>query len=453
MKNKKLSSYLTYLISFVVFTVSTFFFLNYYISWFNIPAMVIPCIILSLASAVIFRCAAKNKKNVIKILSAFIGFLFPNAFVWGLNRLSGDLLDDGFKGISLSFVLLFAVYCIIGVILLLKQSENAGKTLCRITAVLLAVSMISSAVYCTRFFGVSKNDTVENYDKKVAAVTIFENKFEDAVPQTELYNIIKNHFESELPDGKTEKKCIVIGYDGCRDDVFTYLNTHKTSGVNDILDMNGHAYISYCGGVNYPEENTQDTSTAPGWCSILTGVWADVHGITGNDINKSNDYLTLLTTLVESKTIDSSKFCVSWKGHFSNDNSTYILEKDYIEKNSINSEFLCASGDNGTYKNVMSDISADSCSDFMFCIFEHNDHTGHSTGFASDSVGYQKAFAQNDKFADDIISAIKSRVTYETEDWLFIITSDHGGIKTSHGGPSKQERYTFIITNKSLSAD
>lgn len=451
MKNKKFSSYLTYLILFVVFISASLIFLNTYITWFNIPAMVIPCVILSLASAVMFFKSAKSKKTLIKIISAVFGFVFPNAFVWGLNRFLNSAFDDGSKAAGISFIVLFAVYGIFGIILFLKTSGEAGKTLCRITSVVLALSMLSGIVYSTRFLPVSKNDTEELYNEKVASVNIFENGFDDAFPQTKLYNVIKNHFESELPDGKTEKKCIVIGFDGCRDDVFTYLGTHKTSGVNDILDMNGHAYISYCGGVNYPEENTQDTSTAPGWCSILTGVWADVHGITGNGINKSNEHLTLLTSLVENKIIDSSKFCVSWKGHFSNDDSTYKLEKEYVEKNKIKAEFLCASGDNGTYKNVMNDISSGDCSDFMFCIFEHNDHTGHSTGFATDNKGYQKAFSQNDKFADDIISAVKSRDTFETEDWLFIITSDHGGINTSHGGPSKQERYTFIIMNKEIS--
>ena len=43
------------------------------------------------------------------------------------------------------------------------------------------------------------------------------------------------------------------------------------------------------------------------------------------------------------------------------------------------------------------------------------------------------------------INAIKARPTYETEDWLIIITSDHGGIKRNHGKESIQERMTFAV--------
>ena len=48
----------------------------------------------------------------------------------------------------------------------------------------------------------------------------------------------------------------------------------------------------------------------------------------------------------------------------------------------------------------------------------------------------------------EVIKAIEARETYETEDWLIIVTSDHGGIETGHGGPSIQERMTFVVMNK-----
>ena len=50
----------------------------------------------------------------------------------------------------------------------------------------------------------------------------------------------------------------------------------------------------------------------------------------------------------------------------------------------------------------------------------------------------------------DIIEAVEARKTYDTEDWLIIITTDHGGNGTGHGGPSFEERMTFIISNKTI---
>ena len=58
------------------------------------------------------------------------------------------------------------------------------------------------------------------------------------------------------------------------------------------------------------------------------------------------------------------------------------------------------------------------------------------------------AFLEIDGYGFETIEAIKARDTYDTEDWLIIVTSDHGGIGTGHGGPSIQERMTFVVMNK-----
>lgn len=291
-------------------------------------------------------------------------------------------------------------------------------------------------------------DTTKAYDEAVASLDFMENTPETAIGQIQMYNIISNHFNSALPEGKTAKKAVVLGYDGCRLDTLSLMKNQQGGAIQTLLGENGKAVISYCGGVNYPALNPQKTSTAPGWCSMLTGQWADVHGIKKNYVPKSNDHLTLLTTLVESGTIGSSAFYVSWDGHFNESDCTYWNEKQYVEENEINTKFLDADSDDGTYENIMADIAKENCSDFIFSIFEYCDHTGHSSGFGPRNKKYAAAFDTVQAKADEIISAIKARPTYDTEDWLIIITADHGGYDLTHGGPTKQERYTFIISNK-----
>lgn len=300
------------------------------------------------------------------------------------------------------------------------------------------------------FTGTNFADFNSKYKKDVNAFEAYENTIDTAIPQTEIYDMIKNHMTSELPEGKTVKKAIVIGYDGCRADNLVMCKSAEESGINTLLSNGGHAALAYCGGVPYPAINTQDTSTAPGWCTMLTGQWADVHGVTENSIPKSNDNLTLLTTLVEDDTIDSSAFYVSWGGHFSDDDSTYINELNYIKENDINSTFLKADDDNGTRDNVMADISKADCSDFIFSIFEYCDHTGHDTGFSHANPEIVEAFKDAELTSREIITAIESRETYETEDWLIIITTDHGGYNNWHGGPTIQERMIFIVSNKEI---
>lgn len=293
--------------------------------------------------------------------------------------------------------------------------------------------------------GSNFNDKPKKYEENVASVKAYSNTIETAIPQTELYNIINNHFNSPLPQGKTEKKAIVIGYDGCRADALTMLDEGAEGGISYLLSTGADAQISYCGGVNYPQINTQATSTAPGWCSILTGQWADVHAITDNDIEKTNDHLTLLTTLVEDEVIDNSAFYVSWDGHFNSEEKTYYQEKNYIEENNLSVSFVDADDDQGTVLNTVDNINEEDCSDFIFTILEHTDHAGHHSGFSINNPDYQKAFHDAEKDGKDIIDAIESRPSYESEDWLIVITSDHGGYNTGHGSLTIQERMTFIV--------
>ncbi|MCQ2463451.1 MAG: alkaline phosphatase family protein [Clostridia bacterium] len=98
----------------------------------------------------------------------------------------------------------------------------------------------------------------------------------------------------------------------------------------------------------------------------------------------------------------------------------------------------------------MNDVTKADCSDFIFSIFEFCDHVGHDTGFNLRNPDYTGAFADAEADAMQIIAAIEARETYETEDWLILITSDHGGYNSAHGAMSIQERMTFIASNVDL---
>ncbi|MBE6835141.1 MAG: hypothetical protein E7515_02680 [Ruminococcaceae bacterium] len=288
------------------------------------------------------------------------------------------------------------------------------------------------------------------FEESIESLDIMDNTWETALPQTELYNLVNEHFASPLPEGKTEKKAIVIGYDGCRADTFQLLKSSKKSSVNTLLNDGGHAVFSYCGGVNYPEENIQATSTAPGWSTLLTGQWAYTFNVRDNNQPKPVEPKTLLISLVEDGIIDSSAFYVSWTGHFMENDSTYINEKKYIAENKINSNFHWSISDIGTEKSVLSDLKKNDCSDFIFLTLEYTDHNGHNTGFTLENPEYVNAFRNADAAGANFIEAIKSRPNYEKEDWLILITTDHGGSGYGHGGPSIEERITFIVSNKEI---
>lgn len=295
-------------------------------------------------------------------------------------------------------------------------------------------------------FSSDAKDTEEAYIKKISGIA-YDNTIETAIPQTDLYDIIINHFTSPLPEGKTKKKAIIIGYDGCRADALSFI-PNSFSGIQKLIDEGNALKLSYCGGVNYPAKNTQATSTAPGWCSILTGEWADKHGITGNGITKTVEPKTLLVSLVEDEIIDSATFITRWDGHFVDDDSTYKAEKEYCEEKGLNVKYIRCAEDLTSSNAAIGNIKQDDCSDFIFAIYEGPDAAGHGFGFSINSPIQEAGFVINDFLAYSTIKAIENRDTYENEDWLIILTSDHGGYGTGHGGDTIQERMTFFICNK-----
>ena len=324
--------------------------------------------------------------------------------------------------------------------------KNKKKIIAIIAVVLVIAAAVAAFLLKPGPYEKDSGDTEENYNANIATIG-YENTVETAIPQTELYNVITEHFKSELPEGKTEKKAIILGYDGCRADILV-VKSEDNSAVSALLKDGASINLMYCGGVNYPEANTQDTSTAPGWCSILTGQWADVHGVTGNDIPKSMEAKTLMTTLTEDGTIGSAIFITKWAGHFSRENATYLPEVEYCGDHALPVTFTKCRNDSASHKAVLEEINDEACSDFIFVIYEPTDSVGHNKGFSFNNPEYKGAFRDADAYAYEAIEAIKARETYDTEDWLIIVTSDHGGIGTGHGDESIQERMTFVVMNK-----
>jgi arylsulfatase A-like enzyme len=62
------------------------------------------------------------------------------------------------------------------------------------------------------------------------------------------------------------------------------------------------------------------------------------------------------------------------------------------------------------------------------------DVAGHTHGFHPAVPEYIAAIERADQLAGRVLAAVKGRKTYDTEDWLVLVTSDHGGQGKGHGG-------------------
>lgn len=85
--------------------------------------------------------------------------------------------------------------------------------------------------------------------------------------------------------------------------------------------------------------------------------------------------------------------------------------------------------------------------DFLTVIYDDPDHVGHADGH--DTPQYYAKMEQLDAWLGEIIAAIKEAGIYD--DSIIIVTSDHGGIGTRHGGRSLMEMDTpFIVAGKNI---
>ena len=289
----------------------------------------------------------------------------------------------------------------------------------------------------------------KKYIKAVNADGLFSNCYEKQIPQTIINDVIINHFK------KSDKKpkCIFIGWDGCRADAMKYLvkgNDDNADGGNasaiysavNALKDNGGLYITYVGG---DKSSPQETSTAQGWASALCGKWMENKSKYGIEWSLGDDYPTALRTL--SQQGFRCSFSAIWSIHF---DKTYIKEIELAENNRLPYYFYKFETDDELHRNLIQRIESDD--DFIFGIYENPDLNGHGTGFGDSNYRYISGICNLDRLSYKLFESIKNRDSFDAEDWLVLIASDHGGHSTRHGTQRIEDRTTFLALSKPIEA-
>ena len=187
-----------------------------------------------------------------------------------------------------------------------------------------------------------------------------------------------------------------------------------------------------------------DPSSAPNHVSIATGVNKTKHGVAQNANLTENayDYATYPTWLKRVVNADSSRkalFVYSWK------QDAYLGPAEGVEfiggtiddtaqTDAFNAPLLAAR------------LASDDAPDATMYFIDTPDHVGHGVGdnFYPMSAAYRKALADVDFYIGMCLDAIASRATFEEEDWLILVTSDHGGYSNQHGTITKGRQANTI---------
>lgn len=251
-------------------------------------------------------------------------------------------------------------------------------------------------------------------------------------------------------------KAIFIIVDGISADDIERIETPNL----DAIAAEGGYTRAYVGGEkgNYSET---PTVSAVGYNSLLTGTWVNKHNVWGNAIKDTNYHYWNLFRMAETQKPELNTAIFStWL-----DNRTKLIGEGREAAGDITLDYAFDGFEQDTIKfphgsdsKYISQIDehvskeaaryiAQNGPDLSWVYLQYTDDMGHRFG---DSPEFYEAIRLADKQVGRIWAAIKEREEKYPEDWMVVVTTDHGrDAKTGkgHGGQSERERTTWIVTN------
>jgi predicted AlkP superfamily pyrophosphatase or phosphodiesterase len=241
------------------------------------------------------------------------------------------------------------------------------------------------------------------------------------------------------------KHVLIFGIDGLRVDA---LQAAATPGIDALIADGAVTYDAFAGG-ELGEVTQQPTFSGPGWSSILTGVWIDKHGVMFNVFDDANfdEYPHFFARVREvNPDVYLSSF-VTWapinESILPSGGGDAAFSPDVVDS---------AEGDLAVTAAVVAHLGLES-PDVLFVALDEVDHQGHVSGYSTTVPEYMGAIETVDSQLGEVLDAVRARDTYDTEDWLVVVTTDHGGIGVGHAGQSDEERTISIIVSGESVAD
>ena len=236
--------------------------------------------------------------------------------------------------------------------------------------------------------------------------------------------------QQQAQSAAREPKVLIIGIDGVRPDA---LQAAETPAI-DALIANG------C--VAFDASASAYTVSGPGWSTILCGVWPDKHRSTDNRflITDYERYPSLFTLAKRARPSIRTAYFGNW-GPI----GERILAKDPID---VRLSLQDTKNDAPQTEACVKALAKDEALDLAVFYVGNVDETGHAVGFHRAVPGYRAAIEAADALVGRVMGAIESRANAEREDWLVILTTDHGGtIDLNHGRDVAEHREVpFIVS-------
>ncbi len=263
-----------------------------------------------------------------------------------------------------------------------------------------------------------------------------------------------------LDDGvevNTVPKTLFVVVDGIPADVIERVST---PGI-DAVAAKGSYQRAYVGGdIGMPTESP--TVSAVGYMSLLTGTWSNKHNVRANyGIEPNYAFWDIFRVAkYQARAITTGLFS-TWT-----DNRTILMGDGLEVAGGYKFDFVADGYENDpAFAPALEDVERiqavdlhvttlaaktllESAPDLSWVYLQHTDDIGHRDG---DSPSMDFAVRWVDARVSELWGAVQARSQqFVGEDWLVIVTTDHGRTSSNgkgHGGQSDRERTIWIASN------
>ena len=240
-------------------------------------------------------------------------------------------------------------------------------------------------------------------------------------------------------------KVLLIGIDGVRPDVLAEVATPNIDA------------LAAAGWYTDQARTTDPSVSGPSWSSMLTGVWPEKHGVTNNNFTGRNyaTYPSFLTRAEAAHPELATFAALDWVPLAELDRVSFAEMEDDpgpVLPDAIDVREVVDGYDLG-WAEADGEIAAraarhlsEADPDAMFVYFGNPDETSHR--HASIGTEYRDAIALSDTHVGMVVDAMRARPTFADEDWLVLMSTDHGRRPDGgHGGDSPEEMIIFILAS------
>lgn len=239
-----------------------------------------------------------------------------------------------------------------------------------------------------------------------------------------------------VPLEERTPKVLVIGIDGVRPDV---MNEVPTPSI-DALSIGGTFTAR--------TRTTTPSVSGPSWSSMLTGVWPDKHGVLDNEFGgrRYDEYPDFLTRIEMQRPELGTFAAIDWLPLMEIPGGGPTISESVDVRVPLDGyELGWADADREVVAATVRHLS-EADPDALFAYLGNPDEASHQAG----SIGaeYREAIALADQHVGRMVDAVRARPRFREENWLIIISTDHGRrADGGHGGDSPMEMTTFILVS------